>query len=226
MKFWKKSIDQDKQKGEIPKKIPNLKLLLTVAAAAIGLALLAIILIFQYMPKQDTSVETVQTKPTIATSVTKDDPDWLENYCKEQAAALPEAPFEYNDVEESNPTSIPPNYISTRLPEDKKFKSQTCRLSYSFDNNEAYASMGVEYKMDIRNSNEFGKNVSIAHEDEMDSTWTKISPLDRKESGNPAYSGDDLPLVLTRENKDLGTVEYATMEFGIDYFVRITVYEK
>lgn len=196
-------------------------------AIAIGATLVIAFAAVKNISQKNASSEPTQKNPAISTSTLKNDPDWLKKYCQEQAVFLPQAPFEYKEAKKhENPGSIPPTYISSLLPENKKFNSWTCSVSYPFDNEKAYASMGVEYKFDIKYSNEFDKRVADAHEGKMNSAWAKISPLSNEESGRPNYSGNSFPLIFIRENKELGTLEYATMDFGIDYFVRITVYEK
>ena len=58
-------------------------------------------------------------------------------------------------------------------------------------------------------------------------SWKKISPVSDEEGGRPPYTYDGMPLVFTRENGDLGTIEYATVEFGAgQLYVHFIVYEK
>ena len=166
----------------------------------------------------------------IKTSVTKDDPEWMRKYCFEQVALLPAAPFTYEKkIEEGIGVSIPPLYVSSRMPKDERgyrVDSLTCRFIYPYEDKGAYASMGVEYKFDITARNEFEKRVDEIYTGIMDPSWTKISPLTNDEGGRPFYSYEGFPLLFKRENPALGTIEYADMDFAIDYWVKFTVYEK
>lgn len=205
-------------------------ILATIAAILILIAVI-IFALLNYYPSligKDQSTETTQTQeaPNIQTQITKNNPDWLDEYCKEQVTLMPEPPFTFTEKGKVVIYSQSPTYLKSRVPEDKLIEAKTCRISYSFDEAEAYDSMGVENKFDIQYINEFDKQIDIAHTDKMNSPWKKISPINLKEAGRPSYSYEGMPLVFTRENTTLGTVEFATMEFGIDYFVRITVYEK
>ena len=177
------------------------------------------------------SSETRELIPSgIQTSITKDDPKWMRKYCDEQAALLPPPPFTYNEKEvEGLWVSIPSNYVYRKKPKDErgfKIDSVTCRIIYDYDDKVAYPSMGVGYKFDITAVNEFQKRVDEIQTGLMDPSWTKISPLNASETGNPFYGYQGFPLVFTRENPKLGTIEYAEMLFAIDYWIEFTVYEK
>lgn len=209
----------------------SLAFILAIIAAILILIAAIIFALLNYYPNlfgRDQSTDPTQTQeaPNIQTQITKDNPDWIDEYCKEQVNLLPEPPFTVTEKGKVVIYGLGPTYLSGRVPEDKWPKAKTCRIAYSFDETEAYASMGVENKIDIQYKNEFSKQVDIAHTDKINSTWKKISPINSKEGGRPSYSYEGIPLVFTRENTALGTVEFATMEFGVDYFVRITVYEK
>lgn len=168
-------------------------------------------------------------KPEIETSVTKDDPQWMFKYCSEQAGKLPIPPFKYQKSEKKDAVvfSIPSVEVNKRLPQrvdGYKVDSLTCRIIYDFDDKEAFTSMGVEYRFDIKAFNEFKKRVDEMHTLSMDQTWEKIFSVDQKTS-NPSYAYQGFPMLFMRENPKLGTVEYAEMDFAIDYWVKFTVYE-
>ena len=174
----------------------------------------------------------VVAPPSIKTSITKDDPEWMSKYCREQSAALPPAPFTYikkDTYEKAKGVPIPPLYVGSRMPKNEKgyrVDSLTCGMVYKYDDKEAFSSVGVAYKFDINTFNEFEQRADNIHTSIMDATWKKISPLGKEEAGRPFYSYDGYPLLFTRENPELGTVEYADMNFAIDYYVLFTVFEK
>lgn len=174
----------------------------------------------------------VVAPPGIKTSVTKDDSEWMSKYCREQSAALPPAPFRYikkDTYEKAKGVPIPPTYVGSRMPKDAKGNkpdSLTCGMVYTYDEKEAFSSVGVAYKFDINAFNDFYQRADQIHTSIMDATWKKISPLDKEEAGRPFYSYEGYPLLFTRENPALGTVDYATMSFAVDYYVQFTVYEK
>jgi len=98
---------------------------------------------------------------------------------------------------------------------------------YNFENEEAYASVGVEYKFHIDFINMFEENVDRLYTEAIDKSWEKISPLTDQEGGRPHYSYEGFPIVFTRENAELGTVEYATVQFGSrSLYIHFTAYEK
>lgn len=174
----------------------------------------------------------VSALPAIKTSVTKDDPEWMWKYCREQAALLPPAPFKYEKKEtweKEKWIPIPPRYVASRMPKDAKGNkpdSMSCGIVYKYDEKEAFASLGVAYKFDINAFNEFYQHADNVHTDVMDAAWKKISPLNREETGRSYYSYEGYPLLFMRENSALGTMEYADMSFAVDYYVIFTVYEK
>lgn len=167
--------------------------------------------------------------PAIETSITKDDPQWMRKYCDEQLAKLPAPPFKFNKkTVEGIWLTLPSLEVGSRMPKNEKgyrVDSVTCRLIYGYNQKEAFPSMDVEYKFDIKAINEFQKRVDEIYSLSMDPTWEKIV-LDKGEGGSPFYAYQGFPLVFKRENPKLGTVEYARMSFAIDFWVSFTVYEK
>lgn len=174
----------------------------------------------------------VAAPPGIKTSVTKDDPEWMWKYCREQSAALPPAPFKYetkDTYERVKWIPIPPSYVASRMPKDVKGNkpdSMSCGMVYKYDEKEAFTSVGVAYKFDINVFNEFYQRADNIHTSIMDATWKKISPLSKEEADRLHYDYEGYPLLFTRENPALGTVEYADMSFAVDYYVIFTVFEK
>ena len=174
----------------------------------------------------------VVAPPGIKTSVTKDDPEWMSKYCHEQSAALPPAPFKYikkDTYEKAKGVPIPPRYVANRMPKDakgNKSDSLTCGMVYKYDEKEAFASVGVAYKFNIDAFNEFYQRADNIHTNIMDATWKKISPLSTEEAGRSFYSYEGYPLLFTRENQALSTVDHAVMTFAVDYYVQFTVFEK
>jgi len=167
--------------------------------------------------------------PRITTAITKDQDEWMWHYCREQATKLPEPPFTYKKrVEEGKWIPIPPTYVGKRMPKNERgysLDSITCRYIYSFDDEEAYPSVGVPYKFDANVRHDFAKRVNKLYIDSMDSTWEQIVLGDKERAGHPD-AGAGFPLLFMRENPELGTVEYADMGFAIEYWVKFTVYEK
>lgn len=161
--------------------------------------------------------------------VDKSDPNWLENYCLAEVKNLPEAPFTFTkkDVHLRSRGSASDVYLDKYIPENKWFKAQTCVIWYDFEYKEAYASVGLEYVFNIKASNAFDENVDRLYTEAIDKGWKKISPLSRDESGVPVYVYAGIPIVFTRENSDLGTVEFATVEMASkQLYVHYIVYEK
>src|SRR3989338_5875422 len=124
---------------------------------------------------------------------------------------------------------IPPRYVANRMPKDakgNKSDSLTCGMVYKYDEKEAFASVGVAYKFNIDAFNEFYQRADNIHTNIMDATWKKISPLSTEETGRSFYSYEGYPLLFTRENQALSTVDHAVMTFAVDYYVQFTVFEK
>src|SRR3989338_8821859 len=174
----------------------------------------------------------VVAPPGIETSVTKDDPEWMSKYCREQSAAFPPAPFKYEKketYEKAKGDPAPPTEIGRRMPKDAKGNepdSLTCGFVYKYDDEEAFASVGIAYKFDINAFNEFYERADNLHTHAMNATWKKISLLSNKEAGRPFNSYEGYPLLFMRENPVLGTIEYASMHFAVDYYVLFTIFEK
>lgn len=168
-------------------------------------------------------------KEAVVIKVDKNDPNWLENYCLKEVKNLPEAPFSFTkkDVHARSRTGASDTYLHKNIPDNKWFKAQTCVIWYDFDPKQAYPSLWVEYTLDIKASNTFEENTDVAYTKVIDKDWKKISPLSNQESGNPRYVYGGMPLVFTRENNGLGTVEYATVSFGSkQLYVHFIVYER
>ncbi|MBI2595102.1 hypothetical protein HYW46_00005 [Candidatus Daviesbacteria bacterium] len=159
--------------------------------------------------------------------VDKKDKDWMYKYCQEEVLKLPEAPFKYKSKE--GPTrSGAMVWISKMFPEGTRFDHQVgCSIGYKYNEAEAYASVGVEHKFDIKYANEFSKSVDELLTAKIDSSWEKISPLDKKVSSEPGYSYGGFPMVFKRENKELGTVEYIDIFFGASIlYIKVELYTK
>ena len=114
------------------------------------------------------------------------------------------------------------------FPKDTRFDHQSgCRMEYKYDSEEAYASLGVEYRGIIERAIEFDKRVDELLTSKIDSSWKKISPLTKEQSGNPGYVYQGFPMVFTRENTDLGIVEYIDIFFGGGFiYIKIEFYAK
>ncbi|MBI2021676.1 hypothetical protein HYS93_02195 [Candidatus Daviesbacteria bacterium] len=176
---------------------------------------------FQYQKPQSSQTPT-QTKP----AVDKKDPKWLEKYCKEELAKIPDAPFKYKEKEAIVGTLGDP-YILDKFPKDKRFKGKSCVIDYNYEDEPAYASVGVTYKFDIRFRNQFEEAVDKLISSKMDSSWKKISPVSNEEGGRPFYSYKGFPMVFTRENSATGTVDYVDINWGAkSLFVTFSTYEK
>lgn len=159
--------------------------------------------------------------------VDKKDKDWMYKYCAQEVVKLPEAPFKYKSRE--GPTRNGPMvWISQMFPKDTRFDHQSgCAIDYKYDEKEAYASLGVKNGVSIEYVNEFQKRVDELLTSKIDSSWKKISPLTKEQSGNPGYSYQGFPMVFTRENADLGTVEYIDIFFGAGtLYIKIEFYAK
>jgi len=170
--------------------------------------------------------------PRITTAITKDQDEWMSKYCKEQAATLPLAPFKYQNrknYEQNKGVPIPPLYVGKRMPNKANgypVDSLTCGFSYKYDDKEAFASVGVIYKFDIDRFNDFYERSDSIYTNNMDATWKKVSPLSNEEAYRSPSTYKGYPLLFMRENLELGTVEYASINFAVDYYVHFTVYEK
>lgn len=170
---------------------------------------------------------TTQQTPTPLAQVDKSDPKWLEKYCREEMAKLPEAPFKLESKKDTYLT-MADTYILKRIPEEKRYSGEeTCQIDYNFKDEIAYPSVGVEYKFDIKNANMFREKVDQMITTKMASSWKKISPLSAEEAGRPFYLYEGIPVVFTRENPTTGTVDYAYFDFGaLVLYASFTTYEK
>ena len=157
----------------------------------------------------------------------KKDKDWMYQYCALEIAKLPEAPFKYKSKEGPSRNG-PMVWISKMFPKDTRFDHQSgCAMDYRYDPDEAYASLGVENKADIKFNIEFEKRVDELIASKINSSWKKLSPLGQDKSGNPGYSYQGFPMVFTRENTELGTVEYIDIFFGANtLYIKIEFYIK
>lgn len=166
------------------------------------------------------------SKQTSAEEIKKDK-DWMYKYCVQEIAKLPEAPFKYKQKlgPERNGPMV---WVSAFFPKDIRFDHKSgCAMDYKFNDDEAYASLGVKNGADIKYTNEFQKRVDELLTSKIDSSWKKISPLGKEESGNPFYAYMGFPMVFTRENQELGTVEYIDIFFGaLTLYIKIEFYEK
>ncbi|MBI4091360.1 hypothetical protein HY419_01250 [candidate division WWE3 bacterium] len=201
--------------------------------ALLGIAIVPVIIItlvlFRGRLREGMGVKYLPVKKVEKAVADKSDPKWLENYCFKEVKNLPEAPFKYTnkDVREFASSSVSDVYLHKFVPEDKWYKAYTCKIWYKFEPEEAYASVGVDYVIHIDSVNTFQENTDRLYSEAIDKSWKKISPLSDSEGGRPHYSYDGFPLVFTRENADIGTMEYATIEFGSNsLYVHLSVYEK
>ncbi|OGC50868.1 hypothetical protein A2716_02430 [candidate division WWE3 bacterium RIFCSPHIGHO2_01_FULL_40_23] len=190
-----------------------------------------IVTLFLYRQKliKGFGIKLLPVKEVNKTEVDKSDPNWLENYCLKEVKNLPEAPFAFTvkDVHPRSRNSISDVYLHKYIPDEKWYKGQTCAIWYTFKPEDAYASVGVEYIFHIDYVNAFEENTDTLYTKAIDGSWKKISPLSDSEGGRPHYSYDGFPLVFTRENQELGTVEYATVSFGSrSLYIHFLVYEK
>ena len=113
------------------------------------------------------------------------------------------------------------------IPQDKFQQATTCSLWYKFDPKEAYASLGVESLNDIKLTIKFEENADRVFSAAIDKSWHKEKSLSDEEGGRPSYGYKGFPLIFTRENTDLNTVEFATAEFGAnEFFTDFVLYEK
>ncbi|MCL4365887.1 hypothetical protein M1437_01540 [Patescibacteria group bacterium] len=159
--------------------------------------------------------------------VDKKDKDWMYKYCQQEVVKLPEVPFKYKSKE--GPTrSGAMVWISEMFPKEIRYDRKSgCEMAYKYDEKEAYASLGVQYRFHIDSVNEFEKRVDELLTSKIDSSWKKISPLTKEKSGNPGYSYQGFPMVFKRENVELGTVEYIDIFFGAStLYIKIEFYVK
>lgn len=182
-----------------------------------GIAPLFVILIFVVIIiGAGTTFFVINNNDTQIDKVDKIGIESLEEYCLEQAAQLPNAPFAY--IEREAPSFSSPNPpLAKMIPDDKLYKTKSCTIAFPYENEEAYASVGAVYKIDIREVNNFQENVDQLYTDAILSTnsgWKDINPEDK-------YSS-----IFMRENTELNTVEYIETFFGIPYYVKFSVYEK
>lgn len=161
----------------------------------------------------------------LITGVDKTNSDWKMTYCSKELAKLPGPPFTYKD--KSNVIRTGPSlYTRKIMPEKLKYSDiTTCSYSYKFENRTAWPSVGVEYKNHIDNVNQFSDVSSALFVNSINSGWKKLPKVSKKDSGTPHYGTDSYPLVFTRENRRLGTVEYLDVFPAIDFYVKLSVYE-
>ena len=162
----------------------------------------------------------------LITGIDKTDSDWKMVYCSKELAKLPGPPFIYKGKSSVIRTS-PTLYTRKMMPGKLKFSDiSTCSYSYKYENKTAWPSVGVEYRNHIDNVNQFSDTSSALYVSSVDSSWKKLSRISRKDSGTPGYATDSYPLVFTRENRALGTVEYLDVFPAVDFYVKLSVYEK
>lgn len=170
------------------------------------------------LPKSSTG--TSQTSPTV--SIDKSDPNWIRDYCKQEIQKLPEAPMTYKEKGPVERNAESP-YIADMSGLDDN-PSSTCQIAYSYDEEVAYASVGVEHIFDIKYGNAFAEKLAEIYDSNMPGGWEQLPRLDDKTAGRPGYATDALPLVYRRETAD--TVEYLEVFDAVDFYVELTVYEK
>lgn len=162
----------------------------------------------------------------LITGVDKTDPDWKMVYCSKELAKLPGPPFANGGKSGVNRTG-PTVYTRKLMPENLKFLDiTTCSYSYKYEDKTAWPSVGVEYRFHIDNANQFSDTASSLFASSVDSSWKKLSPIPKKDSGIPGYVTNSFPLVFTRENRRLGTVEYLDVFPAVEFYVKLSVYEK
>lgn len=175
---------------------------------------------------ENTTVKQKDT-PKSSPQVDKKDKDWMYKYCAQEVVKLPEAPFKYKSKEgpTRNGSMV---WISEMFPKGIRYDHQSgCEMAYKYDEKEAYASLGVQFRYHIDSANEFEKRVDELLTQKVDSSWKKISPLNKKDTGNPGYSYQGFPMVYKRENTSIGTVEYIDIFFGANtLYIKIEFYVK
>lgn len=165
-------------------------------------------------------------------------PDWKEGYCKALLAQAPPPPFPYREKGDAKLTVIPPVYLRDSLGEKEYANAVSCHLPYGFNIEEAYASLGLPYGPDIKYVNDFRgevdrrysavvalpvKNLPGGLKAKKQIPWQKQLPLSDEVAGRPGYGYEGFPLVFSRENKKLGLKEYFTADFGVDYWLGLTL---
>ncbi|HEY5601045.1 MAG TPA: hypothetical protein VIK81_03055 [Patescibacteria group bacterium] len=199
-------------------------LVLIIVIILIGVFFGWLMLSGQFSSKKSTEQTTSQSPKKAA--VDKTDTKWLEKYCREEMAKLPEAPFTYKSKVDVYLT-MADVFIKNRIPEEKRYKEETCQIDYKYEDNFAYPSVGVEYKFDINHANQFHENVDNLITSRIDSSWKKFSPVSKEEGGRPFYVYEGFPLAFTRENPSTGTVDYAYYDFGaLTLYASFSTYEK
>lgn len=162
----------------------------------------------------------------LITGVDKRDSDWKMAYCGKEIAKLPAAPFTFKSKSDVIRTG-PSLYTRKMMPEGLKYSDVvTCSYAYRFDVKTAWTSVGVEYKNHIDNANQFSDTSSQLFVASMGRGWKKLPRIARKDSGLPGYVTDSFPLVFTRENRMLHTMEYLDVFPAVDFHVKLSVYEK
>jgi len=147
----------------------------------------------------------------------------LKDYCYGVVADLPAPSFTYESVDEPR-YSLPDNYIEELIPEEMQDVAQSCIVAYNFDNREAFASVGLEFKTDIRVSNAFGDITAAHYADQMAPGWEVLSQLTDDAAGRPGYATKSMPFIAKRVNEAAGMVDYMDVSFGIPLYVKLTVH--
>ena len=161
----------------------------------------------------------------LITGIDKTDSDWKTIYCHKELDKLPGPPFTYQKKSDFTRTS-PTLYTRKMIPEGLKHSDiATCSYSYKFEEKAAWASVGVAYVNHIDNVNQFKDTSSALFASSVDSSWKQLPRVSKKDSGTPGYVTDSFPLVFTRENRALGTVEYLDVFPAVDFYVKLSIYE-
>lgn len=197
----------------------------------LGLTIVPVVIIILFIFRgkivQGLDIKYLALFPTQATKVDKTDPNWLENYCHTEVKKLPEPPFKFTGLDGDIHDTLPDVELVDLIPKDKFFKAEACALWYKYDKKAAYASIGVEYFFHIDSVNAFEENTDHLITAAIDKSWKKLSPISDEKGGRPGYTYKGFPMIFTRENKALNTVEYATVNFGADeLFIHFVAYEK
>ena len=208
-----------------------------ILLSKLGFTLLAITIIVLVIFKgrffEGFGTKYLWVKDQQAVNVDKNDPEWLDKYCKLEIKNLPKLPFANKGLEKDingedvQEYGIPDIDLKKMIPEDKWYETEGCGLWYKYSDEEAYPSVGVDYAFNIDVANTFQENVDRLITESMDESWEKISPISNSDAGRPFYMYNGFPLIFMRENKKLGTVEYMTANFGANtFFMNFYVHEK
>lgn len=196
--------------------------LIYIIAAVLTSIILLLAFVLKFMP--EVLFNKTKSPQSTASSIDKTDPKWLEKYCIEKVDKFPEAPFKY---ENKNPPSVnmPSAYISEKIPKGKK--QSTCQVSFHFDTEKAYSSLGVKWGADIRLNRAFEEKVDNLITPKM-AGWEKISPLiSDKEAGRPGYAYQGFPMIFKQDSPISNTTDYVDFIFGGNQlYVELTTHEK